>query len=55
MNTKEMKKRLEKNGCRFRKRGKQGWVCFLDNEKVVTGSYLGELVWSAAKALGEEA
>lgn len=50
--TRKMKSLLEGNGCKFRRRGKV-WACFLDGIKVSSNKYLGELVWDAAKALGE--
>ena len=48
-----MKRQLETQGCKFRKRGPRGWVCFLDSERVSSNRYLGELVWAVAQALGE--
>lgn len=53
MNTAEMKRHLESQGCKFRRRGPV-WACYLGKDQVARWAYLGELVWKAAKALGED-
>ena len=52
MNTKSMKKHLEASGLEFKKEDGE-WVCYLESDVVTRDRFLGDLIWKAAKAIGE--
>lgn len=55
MNTIAMMKRLEQEGVTFLfDKPRKTWMALLGDDLVCEGLYLGNVIWDAAKKLGEE-
>ncbi|QQM14120.1 hypothetical protein pVco14_070 [Vibrio phage pVco-14] len=54
MTTKQMHAHLSKSGCAFTKTDQGYWECSFDGELVSDHRQLGQLVWIAARKLGED-
>lgn len=54
MSTKQMHAHLIQSGCAFTKTDQGYWECSLEGELVADHRQLGQLVWKAARALGED-
>ncbi|USL89984.1 hypothetical protein [Vibrio phage vB_VpaS_CHI] len=54
MTTKQMHAHLMQSGCAFTKNDQSYWVCTLAGDFVADHRQLGQLVWKAARLLGED-
>ncbi|CAM0075134.1 hypothetical protein VPHK251G3_0072 [Vibrio phage K251 g3] len=54
MTTKQMHAHLIQSGCAFSKDNNRYWLCTIDGELVADHKQLGQLVWIAARKLGED-